>query len=90
MKKMQKEPSGVSILIGCIFIFMNILLYIREKSLGFEYGLLYALGYNFWIICGAFLIVHYQIKSRKFRIFFKDKNKLFCQILLKFSKQQIT
>ena len=67
MKKMQKEPSGVSILIGCIFIFMNILLYIREKSLGFEYGLLYALGYNFWIICGAFLIVHYQIKSRKFR-----------------------
>ena len=64
---MQKEPSGVSILIGCIFIFMNILLYIREKSFGFEYGLLYALGYNFWIICGAFLIVHYQIKSRKFR-----------------------
>lgn len=67
MKKMQKEPSGVSMLIGCIFIFMNILLYIREKSFGLEYELLYALGYNFWIICGTFLIVHYQIKIRKFR-----------------------
>lgn len=67
MKKMQKEPSGISMLIGCIFIFMNVLLYFCEKSFGFEHGLLYALGYNFWLICGTFLIIHYQIKSRNFQ-----------------------